>query len=441
MPHLNNLNPLSTSPVNILAATGSESEVNLYSPYKIYSDPVSPFYSVEYLSGAADQVTYTYNKIGGNILDVEITAQNIYANYEEATLEYSYILNLHQAKNSLNRMLGTTTGTFDHNGNLASGSLLYNQLSGSHVNLKYPRFSFESSNKVMQGISAQLAMGQSIQEYSASFNVVLEQQDYDLQTVVKSLASSGEFGPYFSLGNKRVKITKVYYMTPQSMWRFYGQYGMGGMQVLGNLGNYSGYGQFSDDSTWEVVPVWQNILQGMAYKTAINVRCSNYSYDLYGSKLRLYPQPQIYSPAKMWFKFVLEDGDPWNERYEEDGTREDSGLNGVNNVNTAPLEVLTYQNINSIGKNFIKRFCYCLTMETLGRVRSKFSPVPIPNSNVTLDGKELLSEAKDCQKGMREELMKTLDELTYTELAKKDAELLEAVDKVAQKIPSLIYKG
>ena len=56
-----------------------------------------------------------------------------------------------------------------------------------------------------------------------------------------------------SVDGKRIFVTKVYYKTPRAMWRFYGYYG--GINVVGNLNTY---GQFSDDSTFELIPTWQN---------------------------------------------------------------------------------------------------------------------------------------------------------------------------------------
>lgn len=440
MAHLIDLNPLSTISEVVLPATGSINNVNLYVPNGIYSDPGSEFYSVNFLYGAVDQVAYTYKKLGGDVLDIEVTEGTVYANYEEAVLEYSYIVNIHQAKNSLSRMLGSQTGSFDSDGTLTSGSLK-TSLSGSHVGQKFPKFSFDYANSIMQGVSNQVPVGQAITEYSASFSIVLEQQDYDLQQAVQDMAASGSFGPYFSLGNKRVKVTKVFYITPQATWRFFGQYGVGGFNVIGNLSNYSGYGQYTDDSTWQVVPVWQNILQAQAYREAITVRCSNYSYELNGSKIRIYPTPQIYSPDKFWFRFTLENSDIWNEKIEDDGAKLDSGLNGINNLNNAPFESIPYNDINSIGKNWIKRFCYLLSLETLGQIRSKFDPLPIPNTNISLNGKELISNSQKGQEDMRKELFEVLDQLTYAELTKRDAELLDSTKSIAEKIPNMIYIG
>ena len=58
-----------------------------------------------------------------------------------------------------------------------------------------------------------------------------------------------------------------------------------------------------------------------------------------------------------------------------------------------------------------------LTKEMLGQVRGKFATIPIPGESVTLNGGELITQAKDEQEKLREELKTVLDELTYTKLA------------------------
>ena len=80
----------------------------------------------------------------------------------------------------------------------------------------------------------------------------------------------------------------------------------------------------------------------------------------------------------------------------------------MNNMNTLPFENIPYENINSIGKQWIRRFALALCKETLGQVRSKFGTVPIPGESVTLNGAALLSEGKDEQEKLRAELKETL---------------------------------
>ena len=105
------LTPASTLSAVILPITGTLTNVNSTLPYKIYSDETSPMYSAEFISGAVDQVSHVYKKLGGDVLDIELTEGNVYAAYEEAVLEYSYLVNVHQATNILSDALGNTTGS------------------------------------------------------------------------------------------------------------------------------------------------------------------------------------------------------------------------------------------------------------------------------------------------------------------------------------------
>ena len=195
------LTPASTLSAVVLPITGTAGNINSTVPYKIYSSTTSPLYSKQFLSGAVDQVSYVYKKLGGDVLDIELTEGNIYAAYEEAVLEYSYLINIHQATNILSDALGNTTGSFDSKGNIVAGT-----------------------------------------------------QDYNLQTIIEAGVHSD------SINGKTVLIKKVFYKTPHAMWRFYGYYG--GLNVVGNMHNY---GQFSDDSSFQLIPAWQNKQQSMAF--------------------------------------------------------------------------------------------------------------------------------------------------------------------------------
>lgn len=417
------LTPSSQISKSILPATGTAGNVADALPLSIYSA------SVDFLSGAAEQVAYTYKKLGGDILDIELKASNVYANYQEAVLEYSYLVNLHQSKNILSDVLGQATGTFDHEGELKTGP--------ENVNLKFPRVMFEYARRVGDGISFEANVGGTIPIYSASFELVENQQDYDLQAIISSSAYTGvdpQGNPVPYAGkveDKRVLVKKVYYKTPQAMWRFFGYFG--GLNVVGNM-NY--YGQYTDDSTFELVPAWQNKLQAMAFEDHIYTRLSHYSYELKNNKLRIFPQPILLSTYRyMWVEFSVAPA-PWDENEEFN-----NGTSGINNMNTIPFDNIPYININSIGKQWIRRFALALSKETLGQVRGKFQTIPIPGESVTLNASELLSQAKTEQEDLRAELKEILDQLTYVEVAKADAEKVEAVGKIQQTIPMLIFQG
>jgi hypothetical protein len=408
------LTPTSQTSAIILPVTGTITKVADACPLGVYTG------SNEFLSGALKQVKYTYKRLGGDVLDIELTEQNVYANFEEAVLEYSYILNKHQAKNILGSALGGTTGSFNHMGQITTGS---HGLSGSNPQLKYPKLNFEIAFQIGNKFATEAGIGGTQTFYSASITTVADQQDYDLQATVE--ASHAEI-----VGNKRVKIRDVYYISPRQMWRFYGYYG--GLNVVGDMHTY---GQYADDSSFQVIPSWQNKIQAISYEDHLYTRTSHYSYEVIDNKLRLYPIPDSVSPEKFWFRFTVDNNDIWED---EDNV----GQDGVNNMNTLPFQNIPYENINSIGHQWIRRFALALSKETLGQIRGKFGGnVPIPGENVSLNASDLLSQAKEEQTALREELKTILDELTYNKLLATDKEMVDNAKAITTEAPLKIFVG
>jgi len=431
------LSPSSTVSAIVLPQTASLNDITTTTlPFNIYSNEASPLYSDNFITGAVDQVAYTYKKLGGDILDIELTKENVFAAYEEAVLEYSYIVNIHQAKNVLGSLLGSATGTFDHDGSLVDSDELPSSLYGEdseELALKFPKYRFEYSRKVTLGIGASIGVGGDETEYSSSFSTSTNSQDYDLQAIIysASIDSSNDNSSFYNkVGKKRIIVKQVYYKTPAAMWRFYGYYG--GLNTVGNLQNY---GQWADDSQFQIIPVWQNKQQAMMFEDAIYTRNSHYSFEIKDNRLRLFPLTTTSAPEKMWIKFTVKE-DPWVE--DDDKL---SGTSGVNNMNTLPFANIPYRNINSIGKQWIRRFSLALTKETLGLVRSKFSTIPVPGESVTLNGDSLITQATAEQATLRDELKTVLDELTYANLAERDATVAESVSRLQERIPLPVFTG
>ena len=420
------LNPVSQQSSVVLPATGSTTDVSSACPLGMYTG------SFDFLSGAADQVAYTYQKLGGDILDIEVTSGSVYANYEEACLEYSYIVNTHQAKNILGDVLGQATASFDHNGVMKGGD----SLSGSQIELKYPKFDLRYPKRVGPATAQYAGFGGHKPYYSASIDLETGVQDYDLQNLIYSSAAVSDSGyPYaLQVGNKRITIERVFYKTPQSMWRFFGYYG--GLNVVGN-GSIYGYGQYTDDSTFEIVPVWQNKMQAAAYEDHLYTRLSHYSYEIHNNNIRIYPEPDANIVSKLWVNFTIDN----QENAWDDQDIQETGVDGINNMNTLPFTNIPYDSINAIGKQWIRRFALALTKETLGQVRSKFATIPIPGESVNLNGSDLLSQAKDEQQTLREELKTVLDEMTYAKIAEQEAALMTSVNTTNKYVPLFIYQG
>jgi len=422
-----NLSPKSSTSAVILTSTGSTSQVVAALPIGAYTS------SAQFISGASAQVAYVYKKLGGDVVDIELTPDNVYAAYEEAVLEYSYIINLHQAKNVLSNVLGEATGTFDHKGETLSGPV--------SASLKYPRFSIGYSRRVGDAAASNSGFGGTTPHYSASFKATKNNQDYDLQEIIQSASASGvdDRGTAISysgsVNNNRVIVTKVYYRSPRAMWRFYGYYG-----GVGIVGNYSTYGQFADDSTFEIIPTWQNKMQAIMYEDSLYTRTSHYSYEIVNNRLRLYPSPSYWAVSELdrriWVEFFVQYG-----AFDEGVSGVKTGIQGVNNVNTLPFHNITYENINSMGKQWIRKYALALCKEMLGQIRGKFTTMPIPGESVTLNHAELLSQAKDEQQQLRDKLQELIKEMEYPALAKQDQEITDAAANVLKVSPLAIFVG
>ena len=66
---LPNLTPTSQTSAIILPKTGSHDNVSDALPLGVYAS------SAEFLSGAVAQVAFTYKRLGGDVLDIELTEE------------------------------------------------------------------------------------------------------------------------------------------------------------------------------------------------------------------------------------------------------------------------------------------------------------------------------------------------------------------------------
>ena len=152
--------------------------------------------------------------------------------------------------------------------------------------------------------------------------------------------------------------------------------------------------------------------------------------------MRLFPTPQTTSPDRFYFRFTVK-----KDSFEEYSDRK-TGTHGVNNMNNLPLSNIRYSSINSIGKQWIRRFALALSKEMLGQIRGKLGgTVPIPGGSVTLNSADLLSQAKAEQEALRTELKTVLDELTYEKLLTKDANMTKTTADTLSKVPVPLFVG
>lgn len=359
----------------------------------------------------ADKVLdFVFRKLGDPVMQVELTEDNVYASFEESCLEYSAIVNQYQAKSVLAGLLGTPTGSL-----------------GGHEN-QYPNRSLELQRRLAAAYADAAGIGD-LPIYSGTIALHAGQQRYSLDPFTSGSMTIPSGSLTGSDGHpRRIFIKEIYHPDPISAYRFFGS-----TSAVNYLNQQFSFESFTPETVFYMLPIWEDVLRGMEFKMSNKVRRSNYSYEMRGNELVLYPAPLSDIPLFFTYNVMTQPYDAI--------VPGDTSIDGVANLSNVPFGNISYSKLNSIGKQWIRRYALALSKEVLGRIRGKFGTIPIPNGDVTLDGDTLLSEAKGEQEEMRRELREILDETTYDKLAAREAQQAQDLQTAIQGVPMHIYVG
>lgn len=352
----------------------------------------------DFLADVNNVASWIRMKLGEPLLNVELNENQIYLSFMESCLEFSSIVNAYYAKSVLGEYIGHR----------------FDKVSGSYEN-KLPNtsnlFLYNQTERYNEGSD----VGGSYKEYTGSIDLEPDVQDYDLSVL-----------PGVNASASNIIIGELYHYPPYIQYRFYSQ-----ASYVNYLMNEFGIRYFTPETAYYLLPVWEDILRTQQYKMSHKLRRSNFSYLLLGNKLRIFPIPTI--SAKLWLTYkVKEDVAPIRNLPEEDA---------ISNISNIPFNVIQYNKINSIGRQWIRRFALELSREQLGWHRSKFSTIPIPSSEVTLNGGELITRARESQDKLREELRQLLEDTTFQNIIKNKRETADALSEDLSNIPMPIFVG
>ena len=119
----------------------------------------------------------------------------------------------------------------------------------------------------------------------------------------------------------------------------------------------------------------------------------------------------------------------------------DDGSDVITNVSEVPYENPVYSNINSVGRQWIFRYALALVRETLGYIRGKYSTVPIPDSEATLNQQDLLTDARAEKELLITQLRDMLDATSRAKQLEQKANETEFLEKTLKGVPMLVYIG
>ena len=361
-------------------------------PFGIYDS------ETDFISDADNIVTFVKRKLGDDILSVELTKKQIWGNFEEATLEYSSILNQYQAKSQLVNFLGFSTGS----------------MSGSEE--KFIRENLEFLSRFAVPYAMEAGLGGSYNSLSGSIELEVGRQDYNIYTEL-----SGANGLLFDNTKGKLKIEEVFHYNPQAAYRFFDT-----TSAINYLNNEFSFESFTPETVFYILPVYEDILRGGQLDLSNRVRRSNFSYKITGTNFRIYPIPT--KTKKLFFR-IRQYPDPTSPSYRDDT------IHGVSNMSNLPFGNVKYNRINSIGRQWIRSYALALSMEQLGYIRGKFGSIPVPNSDVTLNSSDLISNGRTDRDGLKEKLREMLDSMTYDKLIETQATRSEQIQKQLKYVP------
>ena len=130
--------------------------------------------------------------------------------------------------------------------------------------------------------------------------------------------------------------------------------------------------------------------------------------------------------------------DPDRDRY---SSSFNNGYSGITNVSNVPYANPTYSLVNSVGRSWIFEYTLALCKEMLGYVRGKFSSVPIPDAEVTLNQSDLIAAATEEKNALLERLRGYLEETSREKLLERRAQEAEFKQVELAQSPYVIYIG
>ena len=340
-------------------------------------------------------------RLGYPIIDIELEGENFFAVFEEAVSEYSSQVNQFNIRNNLGSLEGQPTGA-NYQGSSVQGSELVNVAT---IAESYGNFANVGGRTDIK---------------SGSINLTKGRQDYDLQDMWGSVSESGE----------RIDVTKVFYETSPAIQRFFDPYSVSGQGTL-NLVDEFGFGSFSPAAQFILMPIYEDLLRIQQIEFSDQFRKSAHTFNIVNNKIQIFPLPT--KDYKLWFEYqVVKD------------RRENSTVittNVVSDYSNVGYNFAEYQKINDVGKQWIRKYTLALAKEMLGAVREKYSTVPIPGSEVSLDGASLRAEAQTEKDSLIEQLRENLNEVSKKQRMENEASMVDQQQQIINKVPLNIYIG
>ena len=345
---------------------------------------------------------FASRRLGYPIVEIELQDLNFYAAFEEAITTYGNEIYAYQVAENLLTLQGAPTTTAPGNNELVQGSL-------SNVILLSNQYGTEAG------------VGGTVSWHTGSLTLTPGVQNYDMKSWADSQNIQGG-----------IEIKRIFYENTPAITRYFDPYagaGAGMMSMMDSMG----FGGYSPAMNFMLMPLSYDLQKFQIIEFNDQIRKSQYSFELVNNMLRIFPIPNGRVDTLRFEYILLSDrNQPYVER---------DGQNIITNASNVPYANPTYTTINSIGRQWVFEYALAIVKEILGYVRGKYSTVPIPGSEVTLNQGDLISAATTEKQALIERLRAYLDTTSRKVLLENKSLEAEFQNKTIAQVPMTIFIG
>ena len=358
----------------------------------------------------ADKVAqWCAQRLGYPLVEVELQSGSFYAAFEEAVTTYGNEVYQWKIRENYLNLEGSTTGS--------TGYTLNNQVVTPNLG---------SIIRISEAYASEAGAGGTVNWYTGSFTMKNGVQDYDVAADLKAQGITGS-----------IEIKKIFYEAPPAIVRYFDPYAGTGTGIQSLLETF-GFGQFSPGINFLLMPIYFDVQKVQAIQLNDQIRKAAFSFDIHNNKVRLFPIPQNITTGyndKMYIHYIIK------EERNNAVTPENSQASGslITNVSNVPYANPVYVQINSIGRQWIRQYALATVKEILAYVRGKYSTVPIPGSEVTLNQQDLLTDARAEKLALLEQLRAMLDQTSRKTQLEQQATEADFAQKQLANVPLPIY--
>jgi hypothetical protein len=384
--------------MNIPIWPGSSSFQPGETPFGFYdNDP-------QFQADADKFAIFASRRLGYPIVEIELQDINFYAAFEEAITTYGNELYAYQAQENFLSFQGAP-------------------LTIDSANNSLPQPNLATIVRLADQYGVEAGVGGTVSYYSGSIQLTPGQQNYNLT----------EWALELGIAEGDLEIKRVYYEAPPAIVRYFDPYagtGTGMMQLLDSFG----FGGYSPAINFLMMPMNYDLQKLQAIEFNDQIRKSQYSFELVNNHLKIFPIPGNFQ-TKLWVQYI--------KKSDRNNPYANNTANGgsITNISQVPYSNPTYSQINSIGRQWIFEYALAIVKEILGYVRGKYSSIPIPNAEVTLNQSDLIASATADRDALITRLREYFDNSSRQKLLERKASEAEFLKQELNNVPWPIFIG